>query len=73
MTEQFEYIADKAAERKTAMVVQAGDWVNKEEFEDEWQWRNAEPSAQALEGRTSRWPSPGATTTTTSRTTVARC
>ncbi|HTW17422.1 MAG TPA: metallophosphoesterase [Nocardioides sp.] len=49
MTEQFEYIADKAAERKTAMVVQAGDWVNKEEFEDEWQWRNAEPSAQALE------------------------
>ncbi|WP_244931177.1 metallophosphoesterase [Nocardioides sp. W7] len=49
MTEQFEYIADKAAERKTAMVVQAGDWVNKEEFEDEWQWRNAEPSAEALE------------------------
>lgn len=49
MTEQFDYIAEKAAERKTAMVVQAGDWVNKEEFEDEWQWRNAEPSARALE------------------------
>jgi uncharacterized repeat protein (TIGR02543 family) len=49
MTEQFEYIAEKAEERKTAMVVQAGDWVNKEEFEDEWQWRNAEQSALALE------------------------
>lgn len=49
MTEQFDYIVDKAEERKTQMVVQAGDWVNREEFEDEWQWRNAEPSAQALE------------------------
>ncbi len=49
MTEQFDYIAEKAAERKTAMVIQAGDWINREEFEDEWMWRGAEPSAQALE------------------------
>jgi uncharacterized repeat protein (TIGR02543 family) len=49
MTEQFDYIVDRAEERKTAMVVQAGDWVNREELEDEWQWRNAEPSARALE------------------------
>jgi len=49
MTEQFQYISDNADERKTAMVVQAGDWVNREEYEDEWQWRNAEPSALALE------------------------
>ncbi|WP_210649044.1 metallophosphoesterase [Nocardioides sp. SYSU D00065] len=49
MTEQFEYIRDRAEERKTALVLQAGDWVNREEYEDEWQWRNAEPSARILE------------------------
>ncbi|MFS3127801.1 DUF2341 domain-containing protein [Nocardioides sp. Bht2] len=49
MTEQFEYIRDHADERKTAFVLQAGDWVNREEFEDEWQWQDAEPSARILE------------------------
>ncbi|MFC7767064.1 metallophosphoesterase [Leucobacter soli] len=49
MTEQFEYIRDSAEARKTAMVIQAGDWVNREEYEDEWQWKSAEPSAKILE------------------------
>lgn len=49
MTEQFEYIRNNARAKKTAMVIQAGDWVNREEYEDEWQWKDAEPSAKLLE------------------------
>lgn len=49
MHEQFDHIADHAAERKTKMVVQAGDWVNREEHEDEWQWVDADPAARSLE------------------------
>ncbi|WP_129783356.1 DUF2341 domain-containing protein [Promicromonospora panici] len=49
MTHQFEYVADVAKERKTELVLQAGDWVNREYLSQEYQWVNAEPSARALE------------------------
>ncbi|MEV0611954.1 DUF2341 domain-containing protein [Nonomuraea sp. NPDC050404] len=49
MTHQFEYIAGVAKERKTKLVVQSGDWVNREYLSQEYQWVNAEPSARALE------------------------
>lgn len=49
MTHQFEYVAGVADERKTELVIQAGDWVNREYLSQEYQWVNAEPSARALE------------------------
>jgi predicted phosphodiesterase len=49
MTHQFEYVAEVAEERKTELVVQAGDWVNREYLSQEYQWVNAEPSALAME------------------------
>ncbi|RBQ18332.1 hypothetical protein DP939_20925 [Spongiactinospora rosea] len=49
MTHQFEYIAGVAAARKTRLVLQSGDWVNREYLSQEYQWENAEPSARALE------------------------
>lgn len=49
MTDQFEYLVDSAAERKTELVIQAGDWVNREYLDDEYQWQGAEPSARLLE------------------------
>ncbi|MEV0828496.1 DUF2341 domain-containing protein [Nonomuraea rubra] len=49
MTHQFEYVAEVAAERKTKLVLQSGDWVNREYLSQEYQWVNAEPSARALE------------------------
>ncbi len=49
MVEQFEYIRDHAEERNTGLVIQAGDWVNREHFEDEWQWVDADPAATTLE------------------------
>ncbi|MBF8184562.1 DUF2341 domain-containing protein [Nonomuraea sp. K274] len=49
MTHQFEYVAGVAAERKTKLVLQSGDWVNREYLSQAYQWENAEPSARALE------------------------
>ncbi|MEV4571338.1 DUF2341 domain-containing protein [Nonomuraea sp. NPDC049419] len=49
MTHQFEYVAEVAKERKTKLVLQSGDWVNREYLSQEYQWVNAEPSARALE------------------------
>lgn len=49
MTHQFEYVADVATERKTELVLQSGDWVNREYLSQEYQWVGAEPSARALE------------------------
>ncbi|HIZ37882.1 MAG TPA: DUF2341 domain-containing protein [Candidatus Ruania gallistercoris] len=49
MVDQFEYVADRAEERDTRLVVQAGDWVNREYLSQEYQWVGAEPAAQALE------------------------
>ena len=50
MQHQFEYVAGRAEERNTQMVVQSGDWVNREYLSQEYQWKNAEPAAAALEG-----------------------
>ncbi|TDE29540.1 DUF2341 domain-containing protein [Nonomuraea mesophila] len=49
MTHQFRYVAGVADKRKTKLVLQAGDWVNREYLSQEYQWVNAEPSARALE------------------------
>ncbi|WP_418606285.1 hypothetical protein [Georgenia sp. SUBG003] len=47
--EMFEHIVDNADERKTELVIHAGDWVNREYLDDEHQWRGVEPAARALE------------------------
>ena len=49
MHHQFEYLVDRADERNTQMVVQAGDWVNREYLSQEYQWKNAEPAAASME------------------------
>ncbi|GGI09160.1 DUF2341 domain-containing protein [Isoptericola cucumis] len=49
MNEQFRYVADVADERKTELVVQSGDWVNREYLSQEYQWKGVEPAARALE------------------------
>lgn len=49
MHHQFEYLVDRADERNTQMVVQAGDWVNREYLSQEYQWKNAEPAAVSME------------------------
>jgi len=49
MTHQFEYVAGRAEERGTELVIQSGDWVNREYLSQEYQWKAAEPSAAAME------------------------
>lgn len=49
MTHQFEYVAGRAEERGTELVIQSGDWVNREYLSQEYQWKAAEPSAKAME------------------------
>jgi hypothetical protein len=50
LTHQLQYVADTAGERKTQLVVQAGDWVNRPYLSQEYQWKNAEPAMKTLEG-----------------------
>jgi hypothetical protein len=49
MTDMFEHIVAGSADRKTELVVHAGDWINNEALENEYQWLGAEPSARLLE------------------------
>ena len=49
MVDQFDYVAERAEERNTRMVVQAGDLVNREYLSQEYQWRNAEEAVQLIE------------------------
>lgn len=49
MVDQFDYVAERAEERNTRMVVQSGDLVNREYLSQEYQWRNAEEAVQLIE------------------------
>lgn len=49
LTDQLQYVSDTAAERKTELVVQAGDWVNRPYLSQEYQWKNSEPAMKTLE------------------------
>lgn len=49
MNDMFSYIVNDAEERKTELIIQAGDWVNREYLFDEYQWRTVDPSAQMME------------------------
>lgn len=49
MVDQFQYVADRAEERDTRLVVQSGDLVNREYLSQEYQWRNAEEAVQLWE------------------------
>ncbi|MCT2581834.1 metallophosphoesterase [Actinophytocola gossypii] len=49
MVDQFEYVADVAKKRKTEIVVQAGDLVNRPYLSQEYQFANAEPAVRAWE------------------------
>lgn len=47
--DQMSYVADRAAERKTEMVVHAGDLVNREYLSQEYQWHGAEMGMSKLD------------------------
>ncbi|PJJ63785.1 DUF2341 domain-containing protein [Compostimonas suwonensis] len=47
--DQLRYIADQADERKTSLVIQSGDYVNREYLSQEYQWMNAERGITQLE------------------------
>lgn len=49
LTHQMQYVADSASDRKTQLVVQAGDWVNRPYLSQEYQWKNAESAMKTLE------------------------
>lgn len=49
MNHQFEHIAGVAEERRTSMVVHAGDWVNRPYLSQEYQWLETMTSAELLE------------------------
>lgn len=49
MVDQFQYVADRADERDTRLIVQSGDLVNREYLSQEYQWRNAEKAVTLWE------------------------
>ncbi|GGD72410.1 hypothetical protein GCM10007269_14440 [Microbacterium murale] len=49
MVDQFDYVAKRAQERNTRLVLQAGDLVNREYLSQEYQWRNAEEAVTLIE------------------------
>lgn len=49
MVDQFRYVADVADERKTALVIQSGDLVNREYLSQEYQWVAAEEAVRQIE------------------------
>jgi len=49
MIDIFEHLVSIADERKTELVLHAGDWVNREYLDDEYQWSETIRSAELLE------------------------
>lgn len=47
--DQLAYVADRAGERKTKMVIHAGDVVNRKYLSQEYQWLNAEKAMSQLD------------------------
>lgn len=47
--DQMEYVAAAAKGRKTALMVQVGDWVNREYYSQEYQWVAAEGAIGVIE------------------------
>ncbi|WP_127818430.1 metallophosphoesterase [Microbacterium sp. CPCC 204701] len=47
--DQMQYVADRVGERKTSIVVHAGDLVNREYLSQEYQWHNAEQAMSKLD------------------------
>lgn len=47
--DQMEHVASAAKERKTALMVQVGDWVNREYYSQEYQWVGAEAAVKVIE------------------------
>jgi hypothetical protein len=47
--EQMEYVASAAGTRKTALMVQVGDLVNREYYSQEYQWAGAEQAMRVIE------------------------
>lgn len=48
-TDQMQYVADRADDRKTSMVIHAGDLVNRKYLSQEYQWVNAEQGMSLLD------------------------
>ncbi|WP_244930848.1 DUF2341 domain-containing protein [Nocardioides sp. W7] len=46
---QLEYVVDAKDDRKTQLMVQAGDWVNREYYSQEYQWQDAEAAMNHVE------------------------
>ncbi|PYF97292.1 protein of unknown function, partial [Georgenia satyanarayanai] len=49
MLDMFEHLVANADERKTELVLHAGDWVNREYLDDEYQWSDTIRGAELLE------------------------
>lgn len=47
--DQMAYVAAMAKTRKTALMVQVGDWVNREYYSQEYQWIGAESAIRGIE------------------------
>lgn len=47
--DQMQYVVDRVQERKTELVIQAGDLVNREYLAHEYEWKNAEMAMSKLD------------------------